>query len=123
VSISFKLPSVIRLLSTSRSSGGSTTLPFSRADIYARDENECQYCGDGVPHQRADVRSRRPVAQGRRKDWENIVTCCVTLQPAEGRPKAGRSTHAPRRDIPQAPPIGSRVRLTVGSQERAGKMA
>ena len=25
-----------------------------------------------------------PVAQGGRKDWENIVTCCIRLQPQEG---------------------------------------
>ena len=46
VSISFKLPSVIRLLRYIRIKRRFDTVPFSRANIYARDDHTCQYCGE-----------------------------------------------------------------------------
>ena len=47
-----------------------------------------------------------PVAQGGRKDWENIVTCCVDLQSPQGRPHTGRSGYAPAAGA-EAPPFGA----------------
>jgi len=49
VSITFKLPSVIRLLRYIKIKRRFDYVPFSRANIYARDEHRCQYCGDGFP--------------------------------------------------------------------------
>ena len=49
VSITFKLPSVIRLLRYIRIKRRFDYVPFSRANIYARDDHRCQYCGDGFP--------------------------------------------------------------------------
>src|SRR5438045_8731178 len=46
VSISFKLPSVIRLLRYIKIKRRFDYVPFSRANIYARDDFTCQYCGD-----------------------------------------------------------------------------
>ena len=72
---------------TSKSSGRFDYVPFSRANIYARDDTRAST---------AARRSRRaeltfdhvvPVAQGGRKDWENIVTCCVSCN----RRKGGRT--------------------------------
>jgi 5-methylcytosine-specific restriction endonuclease McrA len=90
VSISFKLPSVIRLLRFIRIKRKFDYVPFSRANIYARDNHECQYCGDEFPTSDLTFDHVLPVAQGGRKDWENIVTC--------------RS-----RDAPQACPEAARV--------------
>src|SRR5262249_29694309 len=45
-SFSFKLPSVIRLLRFIRIKRRIDYVPFSRANIYARDENTCQYCAE-----------------------------------------------------------------------------
>ena len=45
VSITFRLPSVIRLLRYVRIRQRFDYVPFSRANIYARDEHTCQYCG------------------------------------------------------------------------------
>ena len=49
VSFSFKLPSVIRLLRYVRIKKRFDYVPFSRANIYARDEFKCQYCADVFP--------------------------------------------------------------------------
>ena len=87
VSFSFKLPSVIRLLRYIRIKRRFDYVPFSRANIYARDDHRCQYCGEGFPTCELTFDHVVPVAQGGRKDWENIVTCCVTCN----RRKGGRT--------------------------------
>ena len=46
VSFSIKLPSVIRLLRYIKIKRRFDYVPFSRANIYARDNHSCQYCGD-----------------------------------------------------------------------------
>ena len=76
VSLSFRLPSVIRLLRRIRIRRAIDDVPFSRANIYARDRCTCQYCG--VRFSAADLTFDHviPVAQGGRKTWENIVAAC-----------------------------------------------
>ena len=97
---------------TSRSSGQIDYVPFSRANIYARDDHSCQYCGEVFPTAELTFDHVVPVAQGGRKDWENIVTCCITLQPPEGRPHARARpvcTSFGFRNVPtRRPPSGSR---------------
>src|SRR5216683_599973 len=90
VSFNFKLPSVIRLLRYIKIKRRFDYVPFSRANIYARDDHRCQYCGDGFPTSELTFDHVLPVAQGGRKDWENIVTCCVTCN----RKKGGRTPAA-----------------------------
>ena len=114
VSISFKLPSVIRLLRYVRMKRRFDYVPFSRANIYARDEYSCQYCGHTLPAGDLTFDHVVPVAQGGRKDWENIVTCCVHCNRREGWTHARGSGHA-------AGPPGRRgrtprpaIRITIG---------
>jgi 5-methylcytosine-specific restriction endonuclease McrA len=87
VSFSFKLPSVIRLLRYIKIKRTIDYVPFSRANIYARDDHSCQYCGKVFPTAELTFDHVVPVAQGGRKDWENIVTCCVACN----RRKGGRT--------------------------------
>ena len=87
VSTRLKLPSVIRLLRYVRVRTPSDLVPFNRANIYARDHHECQYCGARLPERDLSFDHVIPVAHGGRKDWENIVTCCVRCN----RRKGGRT--------------------------------
>ena len=87
VSVSFKLPSVIRLLRFVKINRRFDYVPFSRANIYARDNHTCQYCSEAIPTSELTFDHVVPVAHGGRKDWENIVTCCVTCN----RKKGGRT--------------------------------
>src|SRR6187200_3709355 len=87
VSFSIKLPSVIRLLRRIRMRRTVEYVPFSRANIYARDKHCCQYCGDSFPTSELTFDHVVPVAQSGRKDWENIVTCCISCN----RRKGGRT--------------------------------
>ena len=113
VSISFKLPSVIRLLRYVKIKRRFDYVPFSRANIYARDDHECQYCGDEFPTSDLTFDHVVPVAQGGRKDWENIVTCCVTCN----RKKGGRTPHEAGMHLlrpPRRPESAPAIRITVG---------
>ena len=113
VSISFKLPSVIRLLRYIKIKRRFDYVPFSRANIYARDDHRCQYCGDGYSTNELTFDHVLPVAQGGRKDWENIVTCCVTCNRRKGgRTPAEAGMHLLR--MPKRPASAPAIRITVG---------
>jgi 5-methylcytosine-specific restriction endonuclease McrA len=113
VSFTFKLPSVIRLLRFVKIKRRFDYVPFSRANIYSRDRYTCQYCHQVF--QTADLTFDHvvPVAHGGRKDWENIVTCCVGCNRLKGGrtpAEAGMKLLRPPRRPDSAPPI----RITVG---------
>jgi 5-methylcytosine-specific restriction endonuclease McrA len=110
VSLSFKLPSVIRLLRFIRIKRRFDYVPFSRANIY---NHECQYCGDEFPTSDLTFDHVLPVAQGGRKDWENIVTCCVTCNRKKGgRTPVEAGMHLRR--MPKRPEHAPAIRITVG---------
>ncbi len=54
-----------------------TKVRFSRLNIYARDDNTCQYCGQKLPRIALNLDHVVPRAQGGRTTWENVVCCCV----------------------------------------------
>ena len=113
VSISFKLPSVIRLLRYIRIKRSFDYVPFSRANIYARDDHRCQYCGEEHPTSDLTFDHVVPVAHGGRKDWENIVTCCISCN----RRKGGRTPHQAGMRLvrpPRRPARAPAIRITVG---------
>jgi 5-methylcytosine-specific restriction endonuclease McrA len=113
VSFSLKLPSVIRLLRYVRIKKRFDYVPFSRANIYARDGYTCQYCSDKLPTQELTFDHVIPVSQGGRKDWENIVTCCVSCN----RRKGGRTPEEARMRLvkrPRRPDSAPAIRITIG---------
>jgi 5-methylcytosine-specific restriction endonuclease McrA len=113
VSFSFKLPSVIRLLRYIKIKRNINYVPFSRANIYARDDHSCQYCGKVFPTAELTFDHVVPVAQGGRKDWENIVTCCVACNRRKGgRTPIEASMHLIR--FPRRPDRAPAIRITVG---------
>ena len=113
VSFSFKLPSVIRLLRYIKIRRRFDYVPFSRANIYARDDHSCQYCGDSYSTNELTFDHVVPVAQGGRKDWENIVTCCMSCNRRKGgRTPAEAGMHL--RKMPRRPDRAPALRITVG---------
>lgn len=113
VTFSFKLPSVIRLLRYIKIKRRFDYVPFSRVNIYARDGHTCQYCGLQCPTTELTFDHVVPVARGGRKDWENIVTCCVSCNRRKGGRTPGearmRMVRHPKR--PESPPA---IRITIG---------
>jgi 5-methylcytosine-specific restriction endonuclease McrA len=115
VTFSFKLPSVIRLLRFVKIRRRFDYVPFSRANIYARDSHTCQYCRQGFVATDLTFDHVVPVAQGGKKDWENIVTCCITCNRRKGGrtpAEAGmRLMRQPRR--PESLPLSRAKRISI----------
>ncbi len=84
VTVRLKLPSVLRLLRHVRMKRPFAEVPFSRTNVYARDDHRCQYCGGSFPPGQLTFDHVIPVARGGRKAWDNIVTCCIPCNRRKG---------------------------------------
>jgi len=51
-------------------------LPFSRENIFARDNCTCQYCGKKLPANELTLDHVFPKSRFGADIWENIATCC-----------------------------------------------
>jgi 5-methylcytosine-specific restriction endonuclease McrA len=77
-----QVPRVIRLMAYDR-------LPrqgvkFNRRNIFARDNNQCQYCGKRFPTSELSLDHVTPRSQGGASTWENIVCACVECNVRKG---------------------------------------
>lgn len=116
VSFSFRLPSVIRLLRYVKIRKRFDYVPFSRANIYSRDQHTCQYCSKAFHTSELTFDHVVPVSQGGRKDWENIVTCCVSCN----RRKGGRTPDEARMRLARParrPESAPALRITIGMRK------
>ena len=77
-----KVPRVVQLLSCERSPRHE--VKFSRHNIYMRDANTCQYCGEELPRAELNLDHVVPRAQGGRTTWENVVCCCIDCNLSKG---------------------------------------
>ena len=73
---------VIRLLSCDR--GPRQGLRFNRRNVFARDGNQCQYCGQHFPMSELSLDHVVPRSQGGVTSWENIVCACVACNVRKG---------------------------------------
>lgn len=72
-------------------------LRVSRKGIFARDNHQCQYCGEtNLPLTLDHV---VPISRGGTHEWTNLVTCCVTCNNQKGN----RTPHEARMDFIQQP--------------------
>ena len=84
VTVRLRLPSVLRLLRHVRMKRPFADIPFSRANVFARDEHTCQYCCLRLPPSQLTFDHVLPVARGGQKGWDNIVTCCIPCNRRKG---------------------------------------
>jgi 5-methylcytosine-specific restriction endonuclease McrA len=76
VSLSIRLPAVMRLLKMVRLKESHRAVKFSRINIFTRDSYTCQYCNHRHRTEELTFDHVVPIALGGRKTWENIVTAC-----------------------------------------------
>jgi 5-methylcytosine-specific restriction endonuclease McrA len=74
VSLTIKMPAVVRLLQRVRGKG--QAVKFSRINVATRDSFTCQYCATKLPLSKLTYDHVVPRAQGGRTVWENIVMAC-----------------------------------------------
>lgn len=65
---------------------------FSRFNIFARDANTCQYCGQRLPRTELNLDHVIPRSRGGLSTWENIVCSCHSCN----RRKGGRTPEEAR---------------------------
>ena len=82
VGYELQVPRVIRLTSCDRTPKHG--LRFNRRNVFARDDNRCQYCGKRFPTSELSLDHVIPRSQGGLTSWENIVCACVRCNVRKG---------------------------------------
>src|SRR6188508_1274800 len=85
VTFKIRMPAVVRLIRFVRRKR--PQISFSRRNLFARDENTCQYCAKRFESPELTYDHVVPRSQGGKTEWTNIVTCCVDCN----RRKGGRT--------------------------------
>ncbi len=57
---------------------------FSRYNIFARDQNRCQYCGRRFPRSELNLDHVVPRSRGGKSTWENVVCSCQRCNRVKG---------------------------------------
>lgn len=84
------VPKIIRLLFYDRLPR--SDVKFNRRNIFARDENRCQYCGKKFPTKELSLDHVVPRSLGGKSLWENVVCACVQCNVRKGGRTPSRPT-------------------------------
>jgi 5-methylcytosine-specific restriction endonuclease McrA len=105
VSSEIQAPRVIRLLSYDKLPR--QTVKFNRRNIFARDNNQCQYCGKKYPTSELSLDHVVPRSRGGRSTWENIVCACVGCNVKKGgrTPKEAHMSLIRKPEKPKRSPL------------------
>lgn len=76
------VPKIVRLLGFDRVPTAGVKL--NRRNLFARDQNRCQYCGRRFPSCELSLDHVVPRSQGGENTWENIVCACVRCNVKKG---------------------------------------
>jgi 5-methylcytosine-specific restriction endonuclease McrA len=104
-SAEIQAPRVIRLLSYDRVP--KQTVKFNRRNIFARDGNQCQFCGKRFPTSELSLDHVIPRSQGGKTTWENIVCACVDCNVRKGgrTPRQAHMTLVRKPEKPKRSPL------------------
>jgi 5-methylcytosine-specific restriction endonuclease McrA len=107
------VPKIIRLLFYDRLPR--SDVKFNRRNIFARDENRCQYCGKKFPTKELSLDHVVPRSMGGRSVWENVVCACVQCNVRKGgrTPEQARMTLTRRPVKPRRNPL---IHVHLGHQ-------
>lgn len=97
VNFELAVPRVIRLLGYDRLPQQHVKL--NRRNLFARDNNQCQYCGKHFPTQELSIDHVVPKTQGGGESWTNLVCSCVRCNAKKG----GRTPEQARMDLIKKP--------------------
>ncbi len=82
VRLEIAVPKVIRLLGYDRLPEQHVKL--NRRNLFARDRNQCQYCGKHFSTSDLSIDHVMPRAQGGGDTWENLVCACIRCNAKKG---------------------------------------
>ena len=81
-SITIRFPAVARLVKKLNTE--KRDLKFSRANVYARDQYRCQYCGHRKPPTQLNYDHVVPRSKGGSTTWCNVVASCIPCNLRKG---------------------------------------
>ncbi len=82
VSFEIQVPRIIRLLFYN--SYPEHRVSLNRRNLFARDENRCQYCGGKYPSSELSIDHVVPLSLGGRTEWTNVVCACTECNKKKG---------------------------------------
>jgi len=102
VSFEIRVPEVIRLMTYDRLPR--QTVKLNRRNLFARDDNRCQYCGKRYSTSELSLDHVMPRSRNGKTSWTNLVCACTTCNkrkggrtPREAHMKLIRQPAKPRR--------------------------
>lgn len=112
VSFEIQVPRIIRLHRFDRVPR--QPVKFNRRNVFARDENRCQYCGKRFSTSELTLDHVVPRSQGGQTTWENIVCACVDCNVRKGgrTPDQARMKMVRRPVRPKTSPV---INVKLGS--------
>jgi len=111
VSFEIMAPRVVRLLVYDRLP--KRVVRFNRRNIFARDGNRCQYCGQKFPTPELSLDHVIPRSRGGKTAWANVVCSCTACNKRKGgrTPReAGMKLVKPPREPRRSPVIHMKLR-------------
>jgi 5-methylcytosine-specific restriction endonuclease McrA len=111
-----QVPRVIRLMTYEKLP--KQTVKFNRRNIFARDHNQCQYCGRKFPTTELSLDHVTPRSQGGQSTWENIVCACVACNVRKGgrTPKQAHMSLIRKPEKPKRSPMLN-LKLTLSKYQ------
>jgi len=103
--VEIQAPRVIRLLDYDKVPR--QAVKFNRRNIFARDHNQCQYCGRKFVTSELSLDHVIPRSQGGGTTWENIVCACVECNVRKGgrTPRQANMTLVRKPEKPKRSPV------------------
>lgn len=114
VSLHIAVPKVIRVLTYDRIPRQQVKL--NRRNLFARDRNQCQYCGHSFPTSELSIDHVNPRSQGGGDSWTNLVCSCVRCNAKKG----GRTPSQARMQLirkPIRPKSNPLITLRMGNEK------
>ena len=99
MTLSIKMPLVIRLLKYMPHKQRKNVVRFTRNNVFLRDQYTCQYCNGKPSYNHLTMDHVHPVVKGGLKTWENIVTACRSCNTKKG----GRTPEEANMKLKQKP--------------------
>jgi 5-methylcytosine-specific restriction endonuclease McrA len=105
VNCEIQVPRVIRLVGYEKLP--KQTVKFNRRNIFARDNNQCQYCGKRFSISELSLDHVVPRSQDGRATWENIVCACLSCNVRKGgrTPRQAHMTLIRKPEKPKRSPM------------------
>ncbi|MEM9167763.1 MAG: HNH endonuclease [Planctomycetota bacterium] len=107
------VPRIIRLLGYDRLPAQRVKL--NRRNLFARDRNRCQYCGQHFPTSELSIDHVVPRSQGGGDSWTNLVCACIRCNAKKGGRTPAQANMALVR-TPEQPKRNPLISMRMGSE-------